>query len=312
MPSRFSRRAAIGHARLTRKARLPRSRCRATAISGSCRRTTRSSRRAERKNRGTRRRMLKSRDGRHGLHATMDFSGATVLTLGDIMLDRFAYCGLERISPEAPVPVLQLQRVESMLGGAGNVARNIASLGGTAVLIGLLRSDAAGDEVRSAIGATPRLVDAHVASGARPTICKTRYIAAHQQMMRVDEEEVRGLDADEEARLIAAVGKALGDVDVVILSDYDKCVLGPKLTRFAISRAQARGIPVFVDPKAKPFRHYRGATCVTPNLAELAFVARMPVASEAEIIAAASRVLREAKAEAILAKRSDKGMLAAN
>ena len=253
--------------------------------------------------------MLKSRDGRHGLHATMDFSGATVLTLGDIMLDRFAYCGLERISPEAPVPVLQLQRVESMLGGAGNVARNIASLGGTAVLIGLLGSDAAGDEVRSAIGATPRLVDAHVASGARPTICKTRYIAAHQQMMRVDEEEVRGLDADEEARLIAAVGKALGDVDAVILSDYDKCVLGPKLTRFAISRAQARGIPVFVDPKAKPFRHYRGATCVTPNLAELAFAARMPVASEAEIIAAASRVLREAKAEAILAKRSDKGML---
>jgi D-beta-D-heptose 7-phosphate kinase/D-beta-D-heptose 1-phosphate adenosyltransferase len=239
----------------------------------------------------------------------MDFSGATVLTLGDIMLDRFAYCGLERISPEAPVPVLTLRRVESMLGGAGNVARNIAALGGTAVLIGLLGNDAAGDEVRAAIRAAPLLVDAHVTTSARPTIRKTRYIAAHQQMMRVDEEAVRVLDPDEETRLIAAIGQFLPDVDAVILSDYDKAVLGPKVTRFAIARARARGIPVFVDPKAKPFRHYRGATCVTPNLAELAFAARLPVDSEVEIIAAATRVLREAKAEAILAKRSDKGML---
>ena len=239
----------------------------------------------------------------------MDFSGARVLTIGDIMLDRFAYCGLERISPEAPVPVLLLQRVETMLGGVGNVARNIAALGGTAVVVGLIGGDAAGDEARSAIRATPRLVDAHVRSTARPTICKTRYIAAHQQMMRVDEEEVHALGAAEEAALIAAIGKAIPEVDAVILSDYDKGVLSAKVTRIAIARAQARDIPVFVDPKAKPFRHYRGATCVTPNLAELKFAARLPVASEEEVIAAAARVLREAKAEAILAKRSDKGMV---
>jgi D-beta-D-heptose 7-phosphate kinase / D-beta-D-heptose 1-phosphate adenosyltransferase len=239
----------------------------------------------------------------------MDFSGATVLTLGDIMLDRFAYCRLERISPEAPVPVLHLQRVETMLGGVGNVARNVAALGGTAVLIGLVGGDAAGDEVRAAITRTPRLVGAHVHSVARPTICKTRYIAAHQQMMRVDEEELHGLTAAEEAVLIAAIGKAIPAVDSVILSDYDKGVLSAKVTRFAIARALARGIPVFVDPKAKPFRHYRGATCVTPNLAELAHASRLPVATEEEVIAAAGRVLREAKAEAILAKRSDKGMV---
>jgi D-beta-D-heptose 7-phosphate kinase/D-beta-D-heptose 1-phosphate adenosyltransferase len=155
----------------------------------------------------------------------------------------------------------------------------------------------------------PRIVGAHVVSTTRPTICKTRYIAAHQQMMRVDAEEVRGLDPDEEACLIAAIGKAMPDVDALILSDYDKAVLGPKVTRFAIARARARGVPVFVDPKSKPFRHYRGATCVTPNLAELAGAARLPIGSEAEVIAAANRVLREAKAEAILAKRSDKGMV---
>src|SRR5229473_6146005 len=98
----------------------------------------------------------------------MDFSNATILCLGDVMLDRYAYCDSERISPEAPVPVLLLQRRQIMLGGAGNVARNIAALGGKAVLIGLLGHDAAGAEVEALVEATPRLVDAHVASAARP------------------------------------------------------------------------------------------------------------------------------------------------
>jgi len=239
----------------------------------------------------------------------MDFSHARILCLGDIMLDRFAYCAIDRISPEAPVPVLLLQRVQSMLGGAGNVARNIAALGGQVVLMGLLGPDAAGDEVRALIHSTARLVDAHVPSIRRPTICKTRYLAAHQQILRVDEERAHALDTDEQTGLIAAIGQVLPRVDAVILSDYDKGVLGPKVVKFAIAGARARGIPVFVDPKAKGFRHYRGATCVTPNLAELALAAKLPVGTEAEVIEAATRVLHEAKAEAILAKRSDKGMV---
>ncbi len=238
----------------------------------------------------------------------MDFSGTTILCLGDIMLDRFAYCGIERISPEAPVPVLLLQRVESMLGGAGNVARNIAGLGGKAVLLGLLGGDAAGDEVRAAIRTTSGLIDAHVASARRPTICKTRYIAGHQQIMRVDEEHVHELEADEEARLLTAIDRALPDVGAVILSDYGKSVLGLGVVEFAIRRARDRGIAVFVDPKSEDYRQYRGATCITPNQAELALAAKLPTGSDAEIVAAAKRVLRDAKAEAILATRSDKGM----
>src|ERR1044072_4830157 len=120
----------------------------------------------------------------------MDFSGATILCLGDLMLDRFAYCETERISPEAPVPVLLLQRTQSMLGGAGNVARNVAALGGQAILMGLLGPDAAGAEVRGLIADTPGLVDGHVASALRPTVCKTRYLARHQQIVRVDAEKV--------------------------------------------------------------------------------------------------------------------------
>src|SRR5882724_10985828 len=110
----------------------------------------------------------------------MDFSNATILCLGDVMLDRFAYCETERISPEAPVPVLLLQRTESMLGGAGNVARNVASLGGRAILLGLLGHDAAGDEVRALIAQNAGLVDRNVVSASRPTMRKTRYLAGHQ------------------------------------------------------------------------------------------------------------------------------------
>jgi D-beta-D-heptose 7-phosphate kinase/D-beta-D-heptose 1-phosphate adenosyltransferase len=239
----------------------------------------------------------------------MDFSNATILCLGDLMLDRFAYCDSERISPEAPVPVLLLERTESMLGGVGNVARNIAALGGRSVLIGLVAPDPAGDEIRALIAATPGLVDAHVASAGRPTICKTRYIAGHQQIVRIDEERLHDLDREEEAGLIAAVERALPEVDAVILSDYAKGTLGLRVVATAIARARALGIPVYVDPKSDDFARYRGATCIAPNLKELAAAARMPAVTDGEVIAAATKVMREADADAILATRSEKGMV---
>ena len=238
----------------------------------------------------------------------MDFSGTTILCLGDIMLDRFAHCGIERISPEAPVPVLLLQRTETMLGGAGNVARNIAALGGSAVLMGLVGDDAAGAEMRAAIAAVPRIAAVPIAGEGRSTTCKTRYIAGHQQIMRVDEEHIHPLDPAEERQLHDAIGAALPRVHAVILSDYGKGVLDKKIVDFAIRRARARGIPIFVDPKSDDFRKYRGATCVTPNQAELALATGLPTASDDEIVSAARKALRDAKAQAILATRSDRGM----
>src|SRR5579884_2941022 len=238
----------------------------------------------------------------------MDFSQATILCLGDVMLDQFAYCETERISPEAPVPVLLLKRTQSMLGGAGNVARNVAALGGRAVLMGLVGDDAAGRQIAALIRETPGLVDRNVATATRPTICKTRYLAGHQQIVRVDEESKHALEPDEQDRLIAAAERALGEVDAVILSDYGKAVLGPPVREAVIARARARGVPVYVDPKSEDFRDYRGATCITPNLKELALAARMPVASDAEIVAAARKVMADAAAEAILITRSEKGM----
>ena len=220
----------------------------------------------------------------------MDFSNATILCLGDIMLDRFAYCDTERISPEAPVPVLLLKRTQSMLGGVGNVARNITALGGKAVLLGLLGRDQAGQEVCDLMSRTTGLVDAHVASANRPTICKTRYIAGHQQLVRVDEESPHDLESGEEAALIAAVERHLADCDAVILSDYAKGTLGQKVVDTAIARGRSLGIPVYVDPKNTDFARYRGATCIAPNLKELAAAAHMPVATDAEVIAAATKV----------------------
>jgi D-beta-D-heptose 7-phosphate kinase / D-beta-D-heptose 1-phosphate adenosyltransferase len=239
----------------------------------------------------------------------MDFSRVRILCLGDIMLDRFAYCGIERISPEAPVPVLLVQNRRSSLGGAGNVARNIATLGGEAVLIGLLGCDADGAEVQTLIAETPRLVDALVKTDGRPTICKTRFIAGHQQILRVDEEQVHELEAGEETNLLSAIDRVLPTVNAVILSDYGKGVLGGETLSATIRRARARGIPVFVDPKREDFRAYRGATCITPNLAELARAAGLPVMTDTQVSAAAARALRDAEAEAILTTRSEKGMM---
>jgi len=238
----------------------------------------------------------------------MDFSNATILCLGDIMLDRFAYCDTERISPEAPVPVLLLKRTQSMLGGVGNVARNIAALGGRAVLMGLLGRDQAGEEVRALIRETRGVVDAHAASANRPTICKTRFIAGHQQMLRVDEESLHDPDGDEEKALLAAIERHLPKSHAVILSDYAKGTLGPNVIATAIARARSLGIPVYVDPKSTDFTRYRGATCIAPNLRELAAAAHMPVATNAEIVAAATKVMQDAAAEAILVTRSEKGM----
>src|SRR5580700_5856553 len=187
---------------------------------------------------------------RRNCEPQMDFSKAKILCLGDLMLDRFAYCDTERISPEAPVPVLLLKRTQSMLGGAGNVARNIAALGGKAILMGLLGTDSAGAEVCRLIEQTPGLTDGHVASARRPTICKTRYLAGHQQIVRVDEESSDVLKPDEKAALVAAVEHTIADVDAVILSDYGKAVLAPEVIEAVIARGRALGVRSMSIPRA--------------------------------------------------------------
>ena len=239
----------------------------------------------------------------------MDFSSSTVLCVGDLMLDRFVYGQIERISPEAPVPVLRLDRTREMLGGAGNVANNIAALGGRATLVALLGVDPAADRVRSLIAGTPAISPHLVETPRRPTICKTRFVAAGQQVVRTDEESLLPLDSWEEASLIAAIEAAAGGAQAIVLSDYGKGVVGPGVIAGAVRAARRHGIPVFVDPKSDDFSLYHGVTCLTPNLKELAAAARMPVHDEAAVVAAARKVMADAGAASVLATRAEKGMI---
>ena len=239
----------------------------------------------------------------------MDFSGVAVLCVGDVMLDRFVYGEMERISPEAPVPVLRLSRTREMAGGVGNVASNILSLGGRAVLVGLVGGDPAGAALRSIVARQGCATSGLVTSSARSTICKTRFIAAHQQVVRTDEESRLALQPDEERALILAIESHVDAAQVLVLSDYGKGVCAPSLLAHAIAAARQRGLPVFVDPKSNDFSRYRGATCITPNARELAEAAGLPVDDEAQVARAARAVMRQAGGGcAILATRSEKGM----
>jgi D-beta-D-heptose 7-phosphate kinase/D-beta-D-heptose 1-phosphate adenosyltransferase len=238
----------------------------------------------------------------------MDFSAITILCVGDVMLDRFLSGDIERISPEAPVPVIRVRDTREMLGGVGNVASNIASLGGRAVLVGLIGDDEPGAHLRRLVAANPRVTAALVETRHRPTICKTRFVAGRQQVVRADDESRDKLRADEEAALIAALDAHLADVQAVILSDYGKGVLSAGLVAHTIEAARARGVKVFVDPKTDDFAYYRGAFCITPNAKEFATAARAPVGTEADIEAAARRMMAAADLSAILVTRSEKGM----
>jgi D-beta-D-heptose 7-phosphate kinase/D-beta-D-heptose 1-phosphate adenosyltransferase len=195
------------------------------------------------------------------------FAGKTVLVLGDVMLDRFIYGAVDRISPEAPVPVIAVEKETAMLGGAGNVARNVAALGAKAVLIGLVGQDDAGAALRGMIDSEHGLEADLVVDAGRRTTEKVRYISGSHQMLRVDRED-RG--PGDGAALLAAFKARLAAADVVVLSDYAKGVLTAQVVRGAIDAARAAGKPVIVDPKSRDLARYDGATLIKPNRKEAA------------------------------------------
>jgi D-beta-D-heptose 7-phosphate kinase/D-beta-D-heptose 1-phosphate adenosyltransferase len=239
----------------------------------------------------------------------MDFANLCILCVGDVMLDRFQHGDIERISPEAPVPVIRLRQTREMPGGAGNVASNVAALGGRAVLIGLAGQDDAGARLRYLLAARPGVTDALVPTPLRPTICKTRFIAGRQQVVRADDESSEPLFETEQTALIAAIDAHLPSAQALVLSDYGKGTLSLPLLAHVIEGARARKIPVFVDPKSADFARYRGADCITPNLREFTMASGKPAGTEAEIAMGAMPLLAAADAQAILVTRSEKGMV---
>src|SRR5271157_146480 len=177
--------------------------------------------------------------------------GVRVFVLGDVMLDKFVYGRVERISPEAPIPVLHHQSEKVMLGGAGNVARNIIALGGEVLLVGALGDDAAGDLVAGPLVAGDRIEGRFVREAHHPTTTKVRYVSGGQQIMRLDIEQPFSLDAQKIQAICDWLAGAADTVSAIVLSDYAKGVLQPALIERVVAIAKARRLPVIVDPKSR-------------------------------------------------------------
>lgn len=234
--------------------------------------------------------------------------GAPVLVLGDVMLDEFIWGRVTRISPEAPVPVVEVQEQSFHLGGAGNVASNVRSLGGRALLCGVLGDDAAAERVRQELAAAGVEASLATSGGGRPTTVKTRIIANHQQIVRADREQTDDIPQGLAQDLAARVAKMLPGCRALVVSDYQKGVVSPRLMRSVIAQARRRRIPILVDPKVRHFALYRGVTLVTPNQLEAEQATGIRITGKAELQAAGARILSSLKCAAALITRGEHGM----
>ncbi len=197
------------------------------------------------------------------------FSRLKVLIIGDLMIDSYTWGRVSRISPEAPVPVVNVVRRESRLGGAGNVVLNIASLGATAVICSVIGDDAPGRDLQKIILDSNLSTEGLIVEPGRMTTVKERIIAGSQQVVRVDSETESSISSSSQKALLAHIKDSISDVDVIIFEDYDKGVLSAELIQSVISMAKENNIPTVVDPKRKNFFAYKGATLFKPNLHEL-------------------------------------------
>lgn len=234
----------------------------------------------------------------------------TVLCIGDLMLDEFVYGEVSRISPEAPAPVIAVRRSETNIGGAGNVARNIASLGARCIFVGLVGEDEAGVKLKADLSKEGRIEAVLVADSSRPTTRKVRFVSEHfsTHMLRADWELALPANADVEQKLIDAIRPLIARADIVLLSDYAKGVLTARVIRNTIDTAKKLGKRVIVDPKSANLAIYRGATVLTPNRKEFAEATRSRADSDKSIADAAQDAMYLADCEAMLVTQSEHGM----
>ncbi len=236
------------------------------------------------------------------------FSNARILCVGDLMLDNFIDGDVTRISPEAPIPILSINSEISLLGGVGNVARNLSSLGASCHLIASLGNDDAAVEINELIDKLPMVSSDLKICNDRPTSVKNRYMANGQQLLRVDNERIAPLDKNIADDIIKISIKALDNSDILILSDYGKAVLSNDVIHQLIMAANARKIPVIIDPKGSDYNKYRGADLITPNKHELSVASNMIVDCDDNIIAACQYLIETCGITSVLATRSEQGM----
>lgn len=235
-------------------------------------------------------------------------AAARVLCVGDVMLDRFVYGEVSRVSPEAPIPVCRVREENSMLGGAGNVVRNLAALGADAIFITVIGDDDAGTEIEALVSTQNGIDPAIFRQPNRRTTVKTRYVADGQQLLRADHETDEEIPDDIAKSVIEGVAARLPGAGAVLLSDYGKGVLSISVTDAVIDMARDAGKPVVVDPKGFDYSRYRGASLLTPNRRELSEASAMRTEGDTGIIAAARHITESCGVDAILATRGPEGM----
>lgn len=235
------------------------------------------------------------------------FAKVKVLVVGDVMLDQYWWGKVERISPEAPVPVVNLDRVTLTAGGAANVAANVAGLGARPLLVGMIGQD---DESKLLIDRLSALqIDhAHLCSSERATSTKTRIVAHSQHVVRVDRETSSPLTADEESSLSRSIGEAITETDVIVLSDYAKGTLSDSVLKTTMNAAKDGQVPVLVDPKGKDFTRYRGASMLTPNRREALDACRIGENEPDAVLRAGRQLIDELDLDAVVITEGEKGM----
>jgi len=233
-----------------------------------------------------------------------------IVVLGDVMLDEFIWGNVTRISPEAPVPVVNIQRESTRLGGAANVLANVSALGATANVIGVVGNDAAAEKLRDGLRQTGGAqTDAMLIEDEnRPTTIKLRIIAHNQMVVRADREQRSLVNGDVEARIIKTAKEGIENAQALVVSDYDKGVITPGILSEVLPLAYGR-IPVLVDPKIRNFDAYRPATLVTPNHHEALRVSNLEEDNEETLHQAARMIRKRLKCDAVLITRGEFGMM---
>ena len=244
-----------------------------------------------------------------GLAAAIRLLGHTsVLVVGDVMLDRYVYGTVERISPEAPVPILAIERELAMPGGAGNVVRNLTALGAAVAFISVVGDDQAGSDLTGLIGGQPNVEPWLLVQGGRTTTLKTRLLAAGQHLLRADREETSPIQPRLAERLLRIARDAMAATSVTVLSDYRKGLLAGELPAQLIAAAREAGRTVIVDPKGPDYSRYAGADIIMPNRTDLAEATGMRVDGEAAIVAAATALRQRHGFGAVVVTRGNDGM----
>lgn len=239
-----------------------------------------------------------------------EMGGRKIVILGDVMLDEFVWGDVTRISPEAPVPVVDIRRESIHLGGAANVLANAAALGASACVIGVVGNDAAGERLRNRLEAASPLQKAEylIIDESRPSTTKTRIIAHSQLVVRADRELRTPVNGPVQQRIVAALKEAIQDADAFVVSDYDKGVVTPRILDEVLKLAYQR-MPVLIDPKIRNFASYRPASLITPNHHEALRMSKLEEDSDEGLHRAARLIREQLGCDAVLITRGDRGIM---